>query len=279
MKTLLKAMTVAGLLIMLAAPALAVRGPQAVEFTIHNLSANMGGTPQAPFDNQYTTNEEEICIFCHTPHGGTLDGPLWNHAVPGANSFTHYNSATLTSAAADGTRPVSSESLICLSCHDGSIATNRILNPSNNNPTGQPQNKMQGNANEVDIASGFGLPSARIGESASNVNGTGDLSDDHPISFSYFDAYTQESSQPDGGGLRLPADAITDGVQFFGAGGVAGGQMLECSSCHDPHVAYDTYFETWYGPLPGGLSADADYTPFLITPNTGSALCLACHIK
>lgn len=279
MNRLFKAMALAGLMMLLAAPALAVRGPQAVEFTIHNLSANMGGSAQLTFDNQYTTNEEEICIFCHTPHGGVLDGPLWNHQVPGANSFTHYNSATLTTAAADLARPVSDESLICLSCHDGSIATNRILNPSNNNPTGQPENKMQGAGVAVDIVSGFGAPSARIGESVNNINGTGDLSDDHPISFSYFDAYTEESSQPDGGGLRQPVDAITDGVQFFGNGAVAGGQLVECSSCHDPHVAYDTYFETWYGPLPGGMTADANYAPFLITPNTGSALCLACHIK
>lgn len=267
------------MVVSVAGTALAVKGPQAVEFTIHNLSANMGGNPQMTFDNQYTTNEEEICIFCHTPHGGTLDGPLWNRQIPAAGSFTHYNSATLTAAAGNGARPVSKESLLCLSCHDGSIATNRIINTNNSNPTGQPENQFQGPGVAVDIVSGFGAPSARIGESASNVNGTGDLSDDHPISFSYFDAYTEESTQPGGGGLRAPGAPELADVRFFGAGAVAGGMRVECSSCHDPHVAYDTYFETWYGPIPGGISADPSYAPFLITPNTGSALCLACHVK
>jgi len=49
--------------------------------------------------------------------------------------------------------------------------------------------------------------------------------------------------------------------------------MLECSSCHDPHVAYDD----WH-PLADG-NEDLAYMPFLIMPNSASALCLSCHNK
>lgn len=271
MNVLAKIVAAVSMVLLACGGALAVRGPQGVEYTVHNLSANMGGIANPNF--QYATNEEEICIFCHTPHGGTLDGPLWNRSLPGAASFTHYNSATLTTAAGDTTRPVSKESLLCLSCHDGSIATNRIINPNNSNPNGQP---LPNWGSDVYVAGGFGTAGPRIGASNADTGATGDLSDDHPISFSYYDAYTEESGQPDGGGLRAPADALTRGVRFFGAGATSGGMRVECSSCHDPHVSYDDYWATTSGL---SYTFDTKYDPFLITPNTGSALCLACHVK
>jgi hypothetical protein len=61
--------------------------------------------------------------------------------------------------------------------------------------------------------------------------------------------------------LDTVANAQADGVRFFGAT-----NYIECSTCHDPHVNYSA-------------SGDPAYTPFLITPNTNSNLCLACHIK
>lgn len=254
MKTfkLIMALVMVGML-WLPAQALA-KGAQGVQWTVHNLSSS------SPY--MYASdNEDEICIFCHTPHGGNLAGPLWNKDLPAANSFTLYTSSTLETAAADTTRPVQNESLLCLSCHDGSIGVNRILNPSNTNgvPTivGNPDQNMVNFA-----ASG---PGPIIGASATLPFGPGDLSDDHPISFSYQSAYNDETAKGLDG-LRSPADAIARGVRFFGST-----YRLECSSCHDPHVDYDTSF--------GGGAAGSAYDPFLITPNTGSALCLACHVK
>src|SRR5262245_33297365 len=89
-----------------------------VSKTIHNLGSS--NTQNAEYRSGI---EDEVCIFCHTPHGGTLDGPLWNRALTSdGNGFTHYASATLspyfTTVAA---RPVKNESLLCLTCHDGSV--------------------------------------------------------------------------------------------------------------------------------------------------------------
>lgn len=236
--------------------AMAVKGPQGVQYTVHNLSST---TPNFYFQGG---NEDEICIFCHTPHGGILDGPLWNRNLP-VGTFTHYNSATLEATAGSATRPVKPESLLCLSCHDGLISVSRVINESPSGPItfyGDPNVK-------VSFAPGTpNIPGPSIGMSPTSTSGR-DLTDDHPISLSYRKAYDSEVASG-ANGLNDPTAAVAKGVRVFGAD-----ERVECSSCHDPHVDYDT--------MPGMGSANTDprYAPFLIMPNDGSALCLACHNK
>jgi hypothetical protein len=253
------------LLVLFALPAQAAKGPQAVRYTVHNLSSEYGGF----YDNYYSDNEDEICIFCHTPHGGDLSGPLWNRSNPAISGaagdletgpFTHYNSVTLSSKISNDYRPVSDESLLCLSCHDGSVALNRVLNTSND---GQPTI----GGGDTFIAYFVGVIGGLIGKNANIDDDTihRDLSDDHPISFSYTEVQSTEEEK-----LHTVFDAAASGVRFFGPTA-----RLECSSCHDPHVDYDSDI-----PDDGtDTLADETYRPFLITPNTGSALCLACHDK
>ena len=62
----------------------------------------------------------EICDACHTPHNSDTSvnlAPLWNHEITSL-TYTVYSSATLdaTVGQPDGI------SLLCLSCHDGSVA-------------------------------------------------------------------------------------------------------------------------------------------------------------
>src|SRR5436305_1982776 len=52
----------------------------------HDLSAAGPGTIKA-----YA--EAEVCTFCHTPHRGTGELPLWNHGLSTA-TYTPYNSST-----------------------------------------------------------------------------------------------------------------------------------------------------------------------------------------
>lgn len=244
---------------------LAYAGPSNVSMTIHNLSDDFTG-----FVSPYATDEDEVCIFCHTPHGGVTTNPLWNRQNPAAGGFTHYSSQTLTTVANNGARAVNNESLACLSCHDGSIATNRVLNPSND--IGQPLPEF---GSDTFIITGWNgplqVPGAQIGASMANISSNTDLSDDHPISLSYVDVYAEDPV-----GLVDPtvleADASPDKVRFFGAGsGTAGGMRIECSTCHDPHVdQYDFFLN------PGG---DPQYVPFLVMSNSGSDLCLSCHVK
>lgn len=264
MKSLMTQFVIVGLLLaimMVSTPPSFANGPAGVSNTLHNLSSSAPDDPYFPGQSFYRSNEEEVCVFCHTPHGGTLTGPLWNHTEP-TNLFTHYNSATLSTymKGLNINRPPNDESIICLSCHDGSISVYSLHNTTN--ATGQPFNVNTGES-EVNIAWLFGGGS-NIGGGTVGASPTpgGDLTNDHPISFSY-DAVL---GSPDylSGGAKF--DYLHDVSLVEGAGiklyGVT--HRVECSSCHDPHVDY---------------MANTQYTPFLIVSNAGSALCLGCHNK
>ncbi len=248
--------------------AVLAKGPANVSATIHNFST--AGKASDGSDSQYRSQHSEVCVFCHTPHGGSLTGPLWNRPNP-TTTWTHYDSQTLGSylGGLAQNRAISDESLMCMSCHDGSIYVNHLLNVPNVDPA-----KITGaGGSDIEI---IGFPAlTRIGAGPSDPFGTGDLSDDHPISFSYDDVLLSSEYQAGGakdGQLRPVAFAESptfspgEGVRFFNkpmAG--LGGNRVECSTCHDPHVEYDM--------------GNPDYMPFLIMKNTGSNLCLACHNK
>jgi len=246
------------------------QGPAGVDRGLHNLSTT-GIDPDPylgyPGSSLYSTNTSRVCVFCHTPHGGTLDGPLWNRNNPApAGGWTHYNSAAISiDLGLSVSRPPNAESMLCLSCHDGSIAVTHVINPPNE-LDGQPIKTEFGgdldNAIYGDIINDG--PGKRIGASRADTAGTGQLFDDHPISFSYDDVYFSDEYQLGSrtGELRASGIAAGLGVRFYGSS-----NNVECSSCHDPHVDYS--------PLTGNTA----YDPFLIMSNSGSNLCLACHVK
>ncbi len=81
---------------------------------------------------------EEVCIFCHTPHGGRSNvggvegvAPLWNRRLSNPMSYTPYNSQHFDAQDLMGTpgRP-KGVSLACLSCHDGAVAFDALINSS-----------------------------------------------------------------------------------------------------------------------------------------------------
>lgn len=71
----------------------------------HSAFATIAGTPH--------DLGVEICIYCHTPHNGSADAPLWNRNAVDATIF--YSSDTFDAIAGSSGR-------LCLSCHDGSYA-------------------------------------------------------------------------------------------------------------------------------------------------------------
>lgn len=158
----------------------------------------------------------QICIVCHTPHNAKAGyEPLWNHQVT-ASVFTLYNSSTLNAAPG---QPAGTSKL-CLSCHDGTVALE--------------------NFGTVTTGTTFVTGTQNLGT---------DLSNDHPVSFTYDAALATAD-----GGLVTPASAsqVVAGIPLFMS-------KLECASCHNVH--------------------DNAASPFLRTSNAGSALCLKCHNK
>ena len=93
--------------------------------TKHNLSASSTGSTRA-------VSEDEICVFCHTPHGATSfpGSPLWNRQLS-SQTYTVYTSSSLDAEDIMGQldQPGGSSKL-CLSCHDGTLAlgTVNVLN-------------------------------------------------------------------------------------------------------------------------------------------------------
>jgi len=173
----------------------------------------------------------EICIVCHTPHNAATiaDAPLWNHAVT-TSTFTTYVSPTFDGAGTIG-QPDGS-SVLCLSCHDGTVAIDSF-----GGTTGSTI--IPGNAN-------FGT----------------DLTNDHPISFTYDAAL----ATADPGLFDPTATTVTIGVAPKTKTGTINDVMLlsnklQCASCHDVHNGFTN------GPR------------LLRVSNAGSALCLTCHDK
>jgi len=251
-----------------------------IALTKHNLSS--GGPGPNTFDGT-----EAICVFCHTPHGADTSAtvPLWNRVLSAPSSYTTYDS--LGTSSLDGeVAPVGSVSIACLSCHDGTQAMNVMINApgsGNYDPTGAALSGTW-----TGPASG-GSPVGSLNyATASIVNIGTDLTNDHPIGIQYggggIDSTnpTGNTNDPDfnttdlqhaiinskdiwwvdtsvgTGGSREKTD-----IQLYTRNDFPGGgnpePSVECASCHNPHTS--------------------DNPTFLRIANTGSAVCLACHVK
>ena len=96
-----------------------------VRETKHNLAAN---------SDVLASGTTEVCVFCHTPHGGRTDvagggAPLWNRALPPRAGFTPlYDSPNFDNSQGAETAGPKGVSLACLSCHDGTIALDALIN-------------------------------------------------------------------------------------------------------------------------------------------------------
>jgi predicted CXXCH cytochrome family protein len=167
----------------------AQQGPDSIIFSKHNLSASGPGAIRG-------AAEEQICIFCHTPHNASPIQPAWNRYEP-VSAYTVYTSSSMQASPGQPT----GSSKLCLSCHDGTIAVGSVL------------------SREQPIAMAGGITTLPPG--ASNL-GT-DLSDDHPVSFRYDSALVaQDPHLRDPG--QLPASVRLDRRQ-----------EMQCTTCHDPH--------------------------------------------
>lgn len=200
---------------------------KAIAFAVLILAVAWAGPAQAQISNtdhdfsgKSWNTGGEICQPCHVPHNADTsvsDAPLWNHAVT-TQTFTKYASGTLD--ATIGTP--SGTSKLCLSCHDG-----------------------------VTALDSFGGTTGTTTMSGNAAVGT-DLSDDHPVSFTYNAALASTDGDlvsPSGGSVG------TLSLPLFGGST----DQLECATCHSVH--------------------DDANSKFLRADNAGSALCLNCHSK
>ena len=84
-------------------------------------------------DVTFSDNAGELCKACHTPHGADQSASadiLWSQTYS-TQTFTMYsegvNSSTFDGSANAADEP-QRESMLCLSCHDGTQALETIIN-------------------------------------------------------------------------------------------------------------------------------------------------------
>ncbi len=245
----------------------------------HNLSSTH--PTGAQYGAVYTTATTEVCVFCHTPHGGTADAPLWNRAMATAGTYTPYTSTTMDAPVIGQPGGIS---LACLSCHDGTIAMDALRNQPGSGAiiTGSASSAgwtFNGLTGTQTAGGANSLP-----EDGRITNLTQNLADDHPISIRYAN-YGGTTLDP---GFNIPGGSSSTAQWFEETGGIAGRAddnevklyptggvyMVECASCHNPHGTQVAGGYT--GPTaPNGV----DYATFLRKSNSSSALCTTCHIK
>jgi len=252
-----------------------------IAITKHNLGSTGTGT------NSFS-GTEAICVFCHTPHGADTSAavPLWNRVLPASTTYTTYNS--LGTSTLDGQiAPVGSVSIACLSCHDGTQAMNVMINAPGSggyNPSGSTlAGTWSGPASSASPVGSLNYATASIVEIGT------DLTNDHPVGIEYGGGGASVTSQPSDGlfsgtlndeDFNPPYKATINGKPVWWvdtSGGTTGKRekadmqlytrndlgvdepFVECASCHNPHTS--------------------DNPTFLRIANTGSAVCLACHVK
>jgi predicted CXXCH cytochrome family protein len=162
----------------------------------HDLSATSSSEIKA-------VSENNVCIFCHTPHHANSEKPLWNHGVSQA-TYIPYNSTTVKATIGQPT----GASKLCLSCHDGTIALGMVSSQSS------------------PIAMQNGITTMPAG---TNLLGT-DLSADHPISFVYDETLVASVAADNRISVKLKSPtSLTAPVNLDHNG------QLQCTACHDPH--------------------------------------------
>ena len=237
-----------------------------VASTPHNLSADGPGSVKA-------TDETQVCVFCHTPHGATEApaAPLWNRALA-SQTYTTYTSSSLDAETIAGqlAQPAGS-SKMCLSCHDGTLAISSV-------------NVLGGEVNVSVPLTGAGagdtMPAGEGLLTGFTRNLGTDLSNDHPISLTYdttlanADGEMLDPAIEDHIAIRSPGVRPAVPLEATGPGGAG---QVQCGTCHDPHVV-----DTGVTPTNKFLRLKR----FQQTAPTGGTFdetsdinCLACHEK
>jgi len=156
-------------------------------------------------------SDTDVCGYCHTHHNASTDPAVagvvaWNRRTP-TGPYQMYNQSV--SSTLDGEVAASPEgvSLACLSCHDGTLAFNAVLN-------GVLENAGR-------IAAGPGL----IGT---------DLRGEHPISIKYGADPTLQPFSPISGVVGM--------LPLYSGSAYTNDDQVECGSCHDPHDTTNNNF-------------------------------------
>lgn len=169
----------------------------------------------------------ESCVYCHLPADKTEEDafdagaiPGWNRFIPATNQYNTYDSRTLDNKV----KTPSPISLLCLSCHDGTMAVDMtVFQPHGFNS--EEDAAMHLRINGADSLMNCGK--CHNGNAAHSIeikHLATDLQNDHPISMTYAGLTHKD---PD---FRAP-----DGPYGFDNGVKLYDGKVECATCHNVH--------------------------------------------
>ena len=251
--------------------------------------------------DSYRNDYGAICVYCHTPHGANKDvgaAPLWNRTINNGNYIIYDKPTTQM-------RPIGQpgpNSLTCLSCHDGTIAIDSVLNmpgsglePMN---TGTANNST-GTANQTFLSnwSAAGNPGpppgvhATLGPElgAGDINGTcalchnsaignlnadykafmigTDLRNDHPVGVQFPDTFTPMTD------FNEPSVKLPGKMAFFDTNGNKHADPEEVR-LYDTGDGYEVECASCHDPhgVPsGGSGTGTRFSPSFLRVNNGAA--------
>ena len=159
--------------------------------SVHNLGlTGTGLSANGGARNQFS-GTAEICVFCHTPHGGNSSAavPLWNRELTNETEYQTYDQLGTSTFDAKMAN-VGSVSIGCLSCHDGTWALDNMINEPG---SGADNPSFSAGSWTGDDQTSGGKPPVLGSENASGatlasgiVQNLGlDLTNDHPIGMQY----------------------------------------------------------------------------------------------
>jgi predicted CXXCH cytochrome family protein len=269
MRSLIQGLLVFGLMLFLSVTVMAYTGTYpagtGINGTVHDLGTSHNGmdyTANPPDQLSDGTQLNRICIFCHAPHntyrlssatGGAGPQapsefdylPLWNHTLQADTNYSPYDNGNgpLTgdkaSQAMQTFDKIGNTSLLCLSCHDGSVAVNSY-----------------GNSAQISISTGD-YPDKSLQNTSYIIGQDKYLGNHHPIGFNY-DGVQQQDTEIRTSDYLMTTDGNGGGTYI--SDHLYNGSM-ECGTCHSVHNT--------------GNSGEH----LLWRSDQNSELCLTCHAK
>lgn len=178
----------------------------------------MGGVAFSDYGN--------ACVYCHIPPENKDEDPRpgqiagWNRIKPVARNYELYSSRSFDSVAS---RP-NDISLLCLSCHDGTMAVDRVVHKPQTWDSGEDMSlHMRLNTTDDLTSCGKCHDGSVAHDMTFKAIGT-NLRNDHPISIRYA-----------GLGLDIAGFRAADTPQGFNNGIKLFDGNIECATCHDIH--------------------------------------------